>query len=290
MAKTQYGKWKIIKSLPEGGQAFTFIVKKEDYEQEYVLKRLKNIKRLDRFKNEIEIISKLNHPNVLQIIDADYDAEKPYFVSIYYVNGSLENLNLKELSNVEKLKLVLQICTGLKFLHDNGIIHRDLKPSNIYLDDKNNPVIGDFGLSYSESSETRFTQTKEAVGPRLFMAPEIEDGRLEKLKPNLDIYSLGKLIYWFFTGQVFSREKHRMPDFDLTQKYNNPEYYEINSILDKMIVENPDDRYQKIDEVISEINGLIHTLEVDAHIIDYNAPQPCIYCGKGNYKMIVKSP
>jgi len=84
MAKNQYGKWKIIKSLPEGGQAFTFIVKKEDDNNDYVLKRLKNINRVERFKNEIEIISKLTHQNIIEIIDADYKAEKPYFVSKYY--------------------------------------------------------------------------------------------------------------------------------------------------------------------------------------------------------------
>jgi len=193
------------------------------------------------------------------------------------------------LTNIEKLKLTIQICNGLKFVHANGIIHRDIKPSNIYLDDRNNPVIGDFGLSYTESNETRHTQTQEAVGARLFMAPELEDGFLEEIKPTLDICSLGKLIYWFFSKQVFAREKHKMPNYDLSQICDNPEFHEINSILDKMITENPDDRYQSIEEVLSDLDGLLESLQANAHIIDHNAPQPCMYCAKGNYKMVVKS-
>ena len=92
MPQDIYGnRWKIIRSLDEGGQAHVFVVQdtQSEHGDEFVLKRLKNINRLDRFAREIEAIKKLDHPNILPLIDADLSSERPYFVSPLAEGGSL---------------------------------------------------------------------------------------------------------------------------------------------------------------------------------------------------------
>ena len=63
------------------------------------------------------------------------------------------------------------------------------------------------------------TLTEEVVGPKLYIAPEVEDGRLDQVTPEVDSYSLGKLLYWLLSGgKVFSREKHCETEWDLKGK------------------------------------------------------------------------
>jgi len=192
-------RWEIVENIGEGGQAHAFIVRdvKGDGPTVYVLKRLKNLERLERFKREIEAVRNLNHPNIVRLIDFDVDAPKPYLVTEYCSGGSLDKAEpFWKKSPVIALELFQQICEGVGFAHSQGVIHRDIKPSNIYLRNADGPaVIGDFGICYIEQNGERLTLTEEAVGPRIFMAPELEGGRLEDISKKSDTYSLGKVLY-----------------------------------------------------------------------------------------------
>src|SRR5438876_944465 len=94
MSKVYGDRWEIIESLDEGGQAHTFLVKdvKGEGETIYVLKRLKNLNRIDRFKREIEAVRNLSHENIVHLIDFDLEAEKPYLVTEYCSGGSLSKI------------------------------------------------------------------------------------------------------------------------------------------------------------------------------------------------------
>src|SRR5687768_1121901 len=124
----KYGKWEIVRSLSEGGQAHTFLVKNFEDPRDnalYVLKRLKNRERLDRFKREIETGLKLIHPNLIRIIDYDIEGEKPYLVCEYCEGGDLRGRGIgKGLGAVDGLKLLHAICRGVSYAHENGVIHR----------------------------------------------------------------------------------------------------------------------------------------------------------------------
>ncbi|MEQ8223958.1 MAG: protein kinase, partial [Candidatus Eremiobacterota bacterium] len=164
-----------------------------------------------------------------------------------------------------------------------------LKPGNIYLKEKGkSPIIGDFGICFFTEKEERLTAIKEVVGPRFFIAPELEDGRLGKITPKSDIYSLGKILYWLISnGEIFAREKHHEPEYDLTKKLPSSAPYLINTLLDKMIVENPDKRCKDVGKVIEELDILIRRIQMNAHVIDLKVPQHCNYCGVGKYDVKV---
>lgn len=284
----KYGNWIIEKSLSEGGQGHIFLVKDETNENRgtCVLKRLKNIKRVDRFRNEIEAGLKLKYPNIVEVIDYNLDTEKPFMVTNYYENGPLSEMDLTEYSILEKLEIFKQISLAVGYAHENDVIHRDLKPENIFLQDLETPIIGDFGICFfNDQKNERSTITDEAVGPYFYMAPELEDGRSEDINACSDIYSLGKILYWLISnGKKFAREKHRNSNFDISQ---NPEFPEIDLIyeyLDKMIAADPLKRYKNGTDLFNAVKILIRRIKMNAHVTNLNIPQLCTYCGLGYYK------
>src|SRR5687768_13610023 len=94
MAKVYGDRWEIVRSLRGGGQAETFVVRDTNDasgDTQFVLKRLRNPERHGRFKTEVSALRALSHPNVVRIIDADIDSNKPYLVMEYCVGGSLDD-------------------------------------------------------------------------------------------------------------------------------------------------------------------------------------------------------
>jgi len=289
-----YGdRWQVVESLGEGGQAHTFLVTdiRGEGETRYVLKRLKNIKRIDRFKREIEAVRNLSHKNIVRLIDFDLGAERPYLVTEYCSGKSL--LQAKPFwheSPIKALEIFQQICEGVAYAHSQNVIHRDLKPDNIFLRSATGPaVVGDFGICYLEEDGTRITLTEEAVGPRLFMAPELEDGRVRDVSKRSDTYSLGKLLYWLLSGgKVFSREKHRELEWDLKEwdstrrRWNNVYMEHINRLLDLTIVVDPEER-RDVYQVLLISKDVVRLVHKEFNPIAKGIQQPCYYCGYGHY-------
>ena len=303
MAPQRYGdRWETIRPLGEGGQGFTYLVRdiKGGADTQYVLKRVKNPKRAERFRREVQTTRDLDHPGILKLLDFDLEAEKPYYVSEYCSGGSLADSKtpLWRDSSNRALEIFLQICEGLAYAHSHDVIHRDIKPENIYLlTDKGPTIIGDFGLSYANSPDPRFTSTAEAVGPRLFMAPELEDGRVENVTAACDVYSLGKVLYWLVSGgRMFSREKHRQPEWDLKGNnvgtvlgWNNIYFEHINRLLDLMIVADPSQR-RSAANILVLARQAVRLVEREFTPIAQGIVQPCLYCGKGWYGVMAKTP
>ncbi len=283
----KYGKWINKKQLGKGGQSVTYLVVESGAEEKgfFVLKRL-NANRIERARKEILAYEKLSHPNIVTLIDYDLDSSKPYLVTEYCEGGDLSQLDLNQRPIMERLRVFLGICHGVAYAHENNVIHRDLKPANIFLRaDKRTAVVGDFGICFIDDEGERHTLIDEAAGPRLFMAPELEDGRADLIKPTSDVYSLGKLLYWLIAGRIFSREKHRLPEYDLTKENNDAAITFIYELLDKTIKFDPSERLVNATKVAEEVELIIKRYLMQAHPIDIEAPQLCTYCGVGNYQV-----
>jgi serine/threonine protein kinase len=291
----KYGKWSVVESLPEGGQAHTFLVIEDgDKDGKYfVLKRLKNLKRLGRFQLEIKAYNELTHPNLLKIKDYDLDTDKPYLVTEYCSGGALDGLDLDQYSLQARLSMFATICRGVGYAHahEPAVVHRDLKPANIFLkEDKITPVVGDFGICHYKDGE-RMTVVDEVVGPLWYVAPELAHGLAddEDVTPAADVYSLGKLLYWMLNGRIFDREVHRTPRFDLTKGQTRPDYFFIYDLLDKTIVEDSSKRLSDANQVAETVQSIMRRIKMDAHHLDLSVPQACNYCGDGFYAVIFDS-
>lgn len=287
----RYGKWRIRRSLSQGGQAHTFLVAEDGAPERgfFVLKRLINLNRVDRFRTEIRAYDDLSHPNLLKIEDDDLEASRPYLVTEFCEGGSLAEADIPQYSLRERLLMFIQICGGVAHAHAHSpaIVHRDLKPENIFLRDRLTPVVGDFGICHYKDGE-RMTVVDEVAGSRWYVAPELAHGFAddEDVTPAADIYSLGKLLYWMLAGRVFDREVYRTPRFDLTKGQTKSDYFFIYDLLDKMIVEVPSKRLANANEVAEAVESIIRRIDMNAHHLDLSVPQACNYCGIGFYAMI----
>lgn len=286
MGQIYNDRWAIINNLSEGGQAFTYIVEdKLSPGKEFVLKRLKNINRIDRFENEINTIGKFDHPHIIPLIDYELTGEKPFFVTEFCQNGELKLEMIKDWSIAQKLQLFTTITNALAYAHEKGIVHRDIKPSNILFRSNGMAVVADFGICFStDEGLERVTEFQEQVGSRYYMAPELADGRLDEVTPAADVYSLGKLLYWLLAGKLFDREKHTIEKWDLRDSDKEPLIHTIyDEIFAKTIVENVGDRFSNGTKLYEATKNVIETLEKEGRYLDADVPSSCLFCGIGKY-------
>ena len=254
MAKSWNARWRNVgKENMQGGQGRIFFVVDHlsTEKNPFALKELVNPKRKDRFVQEIQAIRRLPpHPNIISIVDSGIvTQDNSYYYVMELASGTFDQYLFSiDYEFDSTLKCFLQVLDGVKHIHDNSIIHRDLKPANILMFAKAVPKIADFGLSLMTDCDDRMTPTSEAVGPRYYMAPELEDGRNLDVDARADIYSLGKILYFCLSkGEVFAREKHNSPRYNLEKRYGDSRFALFTPILDRTIAERPSGRFESID-------------------------------------------
>ncbi len=282
-----YGKWKIVGSLPDGGQAHVFLVvdATNKLSPKYALKRLKNVNdpaRRARFEREIKVIRNIDHPNVVKVVDEDLTAEKPYFVTEYCTKGSLKHIGARSfIGDMSGTMAVLGPVLGaLAAVHRQGVIHRDIKPANIFIRGDGTPVAGDFGICFIEADE-QITLLDEGIGSKNFIAPEMESGQRDLGDPTdrTDVYSFGKVIFWMLSGGMeFSREDHRKRS--LVDALHDQRFEHVHDLLDRVVVRNPKDR-QTSDELVRELESTATLVERDFAPLKPSMRIRCRFCGTG---------
>ena len=175
-----------------------------------------NQRLIKRFVGEVKVISGLNHPNIIQILDFGVTPdEQPFNGAPFYVMEHLEGTTLhsllsknRQISSNSILKIISQVIAGLKTAHDKGIIHRDLKPDNIFLVEGGAfgamVKIIDFGIAKNINAEaqnnTQLTQEGSFVGTYRYASPEQCRG-VSNIDCRTDIYSLGIILYEAICGK-----------------------------------------------------------------------------------------
>lgn len=286
--------WAWVRDLGEGGQSHTFIVKRADRsdDREYVLKRLKNPKRLDRFEREIEAYEAFDHPNVLRIVAHGADPKGRRFLVTEFCSGGSLAKRVPQLTApvLEVLQIFHQICAGAAYAQNQERFHRDIKPDNIYFRDDGTAVLGDFGICFADDDGTRLTITEEVAGSRFYCAPELRNGRLDiGIPPGAaDVYSLGKVLYWMLSGgQIFDREVHRLEKYQLGRHDpGNPAYELVNELLDSAIVEDWTKRTLGAPQLLERVEGLISVVRAGGHAMTLALPHRCMFCARGEYKVV----
>lgn len=150
--------------------------------------------------NEKNILIDIDHPNLLRIYDF-WENSSEMFIIIEYCDGDTveDQIKLnKRIKEPELIRLALQICSAIEYLHSNGIVHHDIKPSNFLLDSHKNIKICDFGISSQYRSNEQCCTRK---GTLPFMSPELLKVKMHNPFKD-DIWALGVSLYYMAYGQL----------------------------------------------------------------------------------------
>ena len=201
--------YKVIKLLGEGSFGKAFLCKNESNNRICVIKQIviedMNQKEKDDAYNEAQILGKLDHPNIIKLLEV-FDSKKPKhalnIVTEYADGGDLsekiKSQNKKPFTESEILNYFTQICLALKHIHEKKIIHRDLKSSNIFLMKNGLIKLGDFGIS--KGFQNTMEKAKTMVGTPYYLSPEILENKPYDAKS--DIWALGVLLYEMMTFKM----------------------------------------------------------------------------------------
>lgn len=220
-----------------------------------------------RFEREAEAASRVEHPNVLEVLDVHRTSKGvPYIVSEYLDGEELGGLldRVGKLAPPAAVRVARQVCQGLSASHAKGIVHRDMKPENVFLvGNPSNPIakVIDFGISkiIDESEDHKLTRTGHIMGTPVYMPPE--QARGAKVDHRADVYGVGAILYRALTGekpfpqkealQVLSAVINEEPPRPRTVEPSVPEALEL--VIERAMAKEPRDRYPSVDALDTDL-------------------------------------
>jgi tRNA A-37 threonylcarbamoyl transferase component Bud32 len=216
------GRYEIEELVGTGGMSSVYRARDSVLERRVALKVLHehfsaDPEYVERFRREARAIARLNHPNIVTVIDRG-EFEGRQFIVFEHIPGE----NLKEvveregqLPVAQALALTHQIARGLAFAHEHGVVHRDVKPANIVVGRHGDTVLLDWGLAKVRGSATgdallssdadvpRLGATRHGavIGTPAYMSPEQAAGDVSAIDERTDVFALGALLYHVLAGR-----------------------------------------------------------------------------------------
>ncbi len=262
-----HNNYTVVRTLGAGNMGVVLLVKKN--EQYYAMKILrrenydpKHHLKVQRFIREAEILSQINHPNVIKIFEygVSEDEEIPYIVMEFIPGRPLNHHMRSNNFTIEQIIYIIrQIADALAIVHYYGVIHRDVKPGNIILCDDMTLKLTDFGIARVDNSE--LTITREILGSPAYMSPEAFENSIRS-DSRSDIFSLGVIAYELLTGvkpfhgetigEMMNAIKFQRPIEPL--KINPSIPPGLQDIMAKMLAKKQDERFSTAEEIIKALN------------------------------------
>ena len=213
------GAYKILRELGHGGMGTVFLAERDDeqYRRQVAIKLInpglggESIRK--RFRNEMQILADLNHPNIARLFDGGETADGVPYLVMEYVEGTPINRYCDEqrLSTEQRLRLFCAVCDAVQYAHQHLVIHRDIKPGNILVTSEG-PKLVDFGIAKLLDRGRAVPDATATAMP--FMTPEYaspEQVHGVSVTTATDIYSLGVVLYELLSGRLPYRLKSRVP-------------------------------------------------------------------------------
>lgn len=152
-----------------------------------------------RFGAETRMLAQLRHPNLVMILDAGTDGERPFLVMELVEGSSLaERCREGPLDPAHVATIGTRLAEALRYVHAEGIVHRDVKPANVLLSHDGRVLLADFGIARLTADAARLTGSGVMIGTAAYLAPE--QVRNEQVGPAADVYSLGLVLLEALTG------------------------------------------------------------------------------------------
>jgi eukaryotic-like serine/threonine-protein kinase len=284
------GHYRIESLIGVGGMGEVYLARDERLGRKAALKVLPHSlttdeAQLSRFKNEARTASALNHPNILTVyeIGAEGDVQ---FIATEFIEGSTlrASLTCGRLNPHAALEIAVQVASALAAAHDAGVVHRDIKPENIMLRPDGYAKVLDFGIAKLTAQRrasddhrvetTALLQTRPGLmlGTAHYMSPE--QARGQKVDARSDIWSLGVVLYEIVTGNPPFRGETPSDCIAAILTTEPPPLSgvlpdvpaRLESILQKALRKNTDERYQTIKEMLAELRILKAKLEAKSSL------------------------
>jgi serine/threonine protein kinase/tetratricopeptide (TPR) repeat protein/TolB-like protein len=212
MIGRRVGDYRIIGEAGRGGTSIVYLAERADqqYEKRVAIKMLRSgedsAEILQRFRMERQTLAKLDHPNIVTLLDGGSTEEGLPYLVMDFVEGVPVDRYCEDrgLSLAERLKIFRAVCDTVEYAHCNGVIHRDLKPSNILVTSDGVPRLLDFGIAKLRDPKRFALSTLATLSGMHAMTPEFaspEQLRGLPVTTATDIYSLGVLLYVLLCGR-----------------------------------------------------------------------------------------
>jgi len=202
-----FGAYRVVRSLGQGGMGEVWLGERDDgeFEQRVAIKQVAypTPGLLHRFRQERQILARLEHPNIARLIDGGLAADGTPYLVMEYVDGVpiTDYVRAQALDLPACLRLFLRVCTAVQYAHQNLVVHRDLKPSNIFVTADGTPKLLDFGIAkvLTVTDGGAPTQTMARLLTPDYAAPEQFSGGV--ITTATDVYALGVVLYELLAGR-----------------------------------------------------------------------------------------
>ncbi len=197
-------RYRIVSRIATGGMADVYEA------NDLVLKRIVSLKvmkeelmkdpaNLERFSKETAVAASLNHPNIVRVFGRGFIEGRPYMANEYIKGQTLrDRLQFQvALSLYDACEVMLQLTSGIHYIHRHGLIHRDIKPDNLFYMSDGTVKISDFGISAPAGEEAKGDAVEGTI---FYCAPEVLTGAPSSIAN--DIYSMGIVFFEIITGQI----------------------------------------------------------------------------------------
>nr|AGZ94217.1 serine/threonine protein kinase [Streptomyces sp. MMG1121] len=276
------GRYELGQVLGRGGMAEVYLAHDTRLGRTVAVKTLRADLARDpsfqaRFRREAQSAASLNHPAIVAVYDTGEDyidgVSIPYIVMEYVDGSTLRELlhSGRKLLPERAMEMTIGILQGLEYAHRNGIVHRDIKPANVMLTRNGQVKVMDFGIARAMGdSGMTMTQTAAVIGTAQYLSPEQAKG--EQVDARSDLYSTGCLLYELLTvrppfvgdSPVAVAYQHVREEPQSPSVFDPEITPEMDAIVLKALVKDPNYRYQSADEMRADIEACLDGQPVGA--------------------------